>query len=210
MAKRYKDSEHAGGGSGAIYRRLLQHAWPYRWVFLIGVLGMFAGGAAEASFAALLKPIMDEGFVNRDEWVIRMTPVFLIGVFLIRGIVWSVGAHAQFIRGIAGFIDAYCVQWVGRKVIFDLRKAMFKRMIRLPMTFFDQSSTSELVSKLIFDVEQVAQASTTAVRIFFKDTFTVDRLSREQAEQALSLHQHANSGQHGRYHPRRPGSIPGA
>jgi subfamily B ATP-binding cassette protein MsbA len=136
----------------------LRHAWPYRWVFLLGVVGMFVGGAAEAGFAALLKPIMDEGFVNRDEWVIRMTPFFLIGVFVV--------------RGVAGFVDGYCVQWVGRKVIYDLRGAMFQRMIRLPMTYFDDSSTSELVSKLIFDVEQVAQASTTAVRIFFKDTFT--------------------------------------
>ncbi|MCZ7599810.1 MAG: hypothetical protein M5U09_21650 [Gammaproteobacteria bacterium] len=37
-----------------VYTRLLRHAWPYRWVFLAGVLGMFIGGAAEAGFAALL------------------------------------------------------------------------------------------------------------------------------------------------------------
>lgn len=119
---------------------------------------MFIGGAAEASFAALLKPIMDEGFVNRDEFIIKMTPFLLVGVFVI--------------RGLAGFVDGYCVQWVGRKVIFDLRQRMFERMIRLPMVHFDNHPTSELVSKLIYDVEQVAQASTTAVRIFFKDSFT--------------------------------------
>ncbi|KAA3633741.1 MAG: ATP-binding cassette domain-containing protein, partial [Proteobacteria bacterium] len=148
----------SGDSSVKVYRRLLEHAWPYRWVFLLGVLGMFIGGAAEASFAALLKPIMDEGFVNRDEFIIRLTPFLLVAVFVI--------------RGIAGFVDGYCVQWVGRKVIFDLRERMFARMIRLPMVHFDNHPTSELVSKLIYDVEQVAQASTTAVRIFFKDSFT--------------------------------------
>ncbi len=141
-----------------IYRRLLRHVWPYRWVFLLGIVGMFVGGAAEASFAALLKPIMDEGFVNRDQDIIRLTPFALVAVFVV--------------RGLAGFVDGYCVQWVGRKVIFDLRREMFARMIRLPMFHFDNHPTSELVSKLIFDVEQVAQASTTAVRIFFKDSFT--------------------------------------
>ncbi len=141
-----------------VYARLLRHAWPYRWVFLAGVLGMFIGGAAEAGFAALLKPIMDEGFVNRNADIIYMTPFLLVGVFVI--------------RGLAGFVDAYCVQWVGRKVIYDLRREMFGRMIRLPMRHFDHHPTSELVSKLIYDVEQVAQASTTAVRIFFKDSFT--------------------------------------
>ena len=144
--------------SAHVYRRLLTHAWPYRWVFLLGILGMFVGGASEAGFAALLKPIMDEGFVNRDQDIIRMTPFLLVAVFVI--------------RGVAGFVDGYCVQWVGRKVIFDLRREMFGRMIRLPMHHFDNHPTSELVSKLIFDVEQVAQASTTAVRIFFKDSFT--------------------------------------
>ncbi|MCZ7599811.1 MAG: hypothetical protein M5U09_21655 [Gammaproteobacteria bacterium] len=60
---------------------------------------------------------MDEGFVNRDADIIRMTPFLLVGVFVI--------------RGLAGFVDAYCVQWVGRKVIYDLRREMFGRMIRL-------------------------------------------------------------------------------
>ncbi len=158
MAAKHTTPAPAPIKTGNIYRRLLTYAWPYRWIFLLGILGMFVGGASEASFAALLKPIMDEGFVNRDQDIIRMTPFLLVAVFVI--------------RGVAGFVDGYCVQWVGRKVIFDLRAEMFQRMIRLPMVHFDHHATSELVSKLIFDVEQVAQASTTAVRIFFKDSFT--------------------------------------
>ncbi len=153
--KSYKHGNEAG--SVDVYKRLLEHAWPYRWVFIAGVVGMFIGAASEASFAALLKPIMDDGFVNRDQTIIRMTPFLLVGVFII--------------RGVGGFVDGYCIQWVGRKVIYDLRGLMFERMINLPTSYYDQHSTSELVAKLIFDVEQVAQASTTAVRIFFKDSF---------------------------------------
>lgn len=158
MARRDQSGQWMDESSARVYRRLLGFAWPYRWIFLVGVLGMFIGGASEAGFAALLKPIMDEGFVNRNEDIIRLTPLLLVAVFVI--------------RGIAGFVDGYCVQWVGRKVIYDLRREMFRRMIRLPMTHYDRHPTSELVSKLIYDVEQVAQASTTAVRIFFKDSFT--------------------------------------
>ncbi|MFT5113817.1 MAG: subfamily B ATP-binding cassette protein MsbA [Parasphingorhabdus sp.] len=143
--------------AGVVYKRLLTHAWPYRWVFMVGVLGMFIGSAAEGSFAALLKPIMDDGFVNRDADIIMMTPFLLAAVFII--------------RGISGFVDAYCVQWVGRKVVFDLRALMFNHMLSLPASYYDQHSTSDLIAKLIFDVEQVAQAATTALRIFFKDTF---------------------------------------
>ncbi len=141
-----------------LYTRLLRYALPYKWVFLIAVAGMIAAAAAETSFAALLKPIMDGGFVNRDENFIRWLPWLLIIVF--------------FARGIGEFVDSYCMSWVGRRVIFDLRGQMFDRLIRLPTRFYDHHSSATLVSKLIYDVEQVAQASTTALRIFIRDTLT--------------------------------------
>ena len=58
-----------------LYKRLLVYALPYRWVFVVGVIGMVAVAISEASFAALLKPIMDGGFVERDSSIIRLTPL---------------------------------------------------------------------------------------------------------------------------------------
>ncbi len=141
-----------------LYKRLLRYALPYKWVFLVAVAGMIAAAAAETSFAALLKPIMDGGFVNRDEAFIRWLPWLLIIIF--------------FARGIGEFVDSYCMSWVGRRVIFDLRGQMFDRLIRLPSKFYDHHSSANLVSKLIYDVEQVAQASTSALRIFIRDSLT--------------------------------------
>ena len=142
-----------------VYRRLLRYAWPYRWVFLAGVVGMFVGAASEAGFAALLKPLVDDGFVGRDPDTIRAVPLVLVMVFIA--------------RGLSGFVDGYCVHWVGRKVIYDLRGAMFARMVRLPSRFYDRHSTAGLVAKLIYDVEQVGRAVTSAVRVVIKDSFLV-------------------------------------
>ena len=139
-----------------IYQRLLAYVWPYKYVFLVSVVGMIAVAAAETTFAALLKPIMDGGFVEKDEAMIRLTPVLLIVVFLI--------------RAFGSFADQYCISWVARKVIFDLRAQMFDRMIRFPTSYFDQQPTAGLVSKLLYDVEQVAQASAVGLRICIKDS----------------------------------------
>ncbi len=139
-----------------IYQRLLAYVWPYRIIFLVSVIGMIAVAAAETSFAALLKPIMDGGFVEKDQAMIRLTPVLLVVVFLI--------------RAFGSFADQYCISWVARKVVFDLRTQMFDRMIRFPTSYFDQESTSTLVSKLLYDVEQVAQASAVGLRICVKDS----------------------------------------
>ena len=112
--------------------------------------------AAETGFAALLKPIMDGGFVERDAAIIKWAPGMLIVVFLV--------------RSFGSFADQYCISRVARYVVYDLRALMFDRMIRLPSRYFDQHPSSLLVSKLVYDVEQVAVASSMAIRIFIKDS----------------------------------------
>ena len=138
-----------------LYRRLLSYVWPYKGIFLISVLGMAVVALAEVAFAALLKPIMDGGFVERDQEIIALTPFLLMAVFVAR----AAGAVA----------DEYCIAWVSRRVIFDLRELLFARILRLPARYFDLNPTADLISRLIYDLEQVSTASTMAVRVMVKD-----------------------------------------
>jgi subfamily B ATP-binding cassette protein MsbA len=117
---------------------------------------MIAVAISEASFAALLKPIMDGGFIDRDSTTIRLTPLLLVVAFLV--------------RGIGSFSDQYSIGWIGRRVVFDLRAEMFERMIHLPTRYYDHHSSASMSAKLIYDVEQIAQASTMAVRVLIKDS----------------------------------------
>ena len=142
--------------SGALlYRRLLSYVWPYKGIFLISILGMAVVALAEVAFAALLKPIMDGGFVERDQEIIALTPFLLMAVFVAR----AAGAIA----------DEYCIAWVSRRVIFDLRQLLFAKILRLPARYFDLNPTADLISRLIYDLEQVSTASTMAVRVMVKD-----------------------------------------
>ena len=139
----------------SLYRRLLGFVWPYKGIFLISVFGMAIVALSEVAFAALLKPVMDGGFVERDQEIIRMTPFLLMGVFAAR----AVGAIA----------DEYCIAWVSRRVIFDLRELLFAKILRLPARYFDLNPTADLISRLIYDLEQVSTASTMAIRVMVKD-----------------------------------------
>ena len=142
--------------SGALlYRRLLSYVWPYKGIFLISILGMAVVALAEVAFAALLKPIMDGGFVERNQEIIALTPFLLMAVFVAR----AAGAIA----------DEYCIAWVSRRVIFDLRGLLFAKILRLPAQYFDLNPTADLISRLIYDLEQVSTASTMAVRVMVKD-----------------------------------------
>jgi len=138
-----------------LYRRLLSYVWPYKGIFLISIVGMAVVALAEVAFAALLKPIMDGGFVERNQEIIALTPFLLMAVFVAR----AAGAIA----------DEYCIAWVSRRVIFDLRELLFAKILRLPARYFDLNPTADLISRLIYDLEQVSTASTMAVRVMVKD-----------------------------------------
>ena len=142
-----------------LYRRLLGYVKPYRKVFFFAIIGMIVVAATQPGLPYLIKGITDQGFIAKDDSYIRMIPVYLILLFVI--------------RGIATFASQFGIYWVGRRVIFDIRREMFQRMIHLPTVFFDENHSAKLVAKLIYDVEQVATAATSALTTVVKDGLTV-------------------------------------
>jgi len=142
-----------------IYRRLLGYVLPHWKAFLISIISLMIVGATEAGFAAYIKPMIDGSFVKKDPLIIKYTPLILIGLF--------------FFRGIATYLSRYWMSWVARKVINVLRGQMFARLIQLPVSWFDSVPSGTLLAKLVYDVEQVARASTNAVSILVRDTLTV-------------------------------------
>ncbi|MHB8622929.1 MAG: lipid A export permease/ATP-binding protein MsbA [Sulfuricaulis sp.] len=150
-------------GGLRLYRRLLTYAWPYKSKFMIAVIGMIVLSITSAAFAAMMKPLIDQGFVGRNMATIRHVPPFIIGLFLV--------------RGIANFVSQYSVSWVGRRVTFDIRNAIFTHLTRLPSGFYDVNVSGGLISKLIFDVEQIAATVTDAVFTVMRDGLGIAALA---------------------------------
>jgi len=142
-----------------IYRRLLGYAKPYWGMFSIAVVGMLIFAATEPLFAAMMKPLLDGSFVERDIEVVRLMPFLLVGLFLV--------------RGAAGFIDTYCLKWVGRRVVADLRQQMFQQLLRSPARYYDNHGSGQILAKLTYNVENVANATTNALTTLIRDGFTV-------------------------------------
>jgi len=141
------------------YRRLLHYARPYWAGFIVAVIGMIVVASSEAGFAAMMKPMLDGSFVERDPKIINMIPWALMLLFIY--------------RGVGSFCANYCMDWVGRHVIHDLRRELFSHLLLLPASFYDKSVRGNLTAKLIYDVEQVAMATTKSVTIVIRDTLTV-------------------------------------
>lgn len=140
------------------YRRLLGYARPYWPLLLMAGIGMVIESAAAGAFTAMMKPVVNETFIARNPRLSLMLPLAILGLFLL--------------RGMATLSTDYGMARAGRSIVRDLRHAMLTKYLSMPCSAFDQIPTQHMVSRLNYDTEQVAQASTDAVKVIVTDTLT--------------------------------------
>jgi subfamily B ATP-binding cassette protein MsbA len=140
------------------YRRLLGYARNYWPLLALAGLGMVVEAGAAGAFTAMMKPVVNETFIERNRELSALFPLAIIGIFLL--------------RGIATLCTDYGMSRSGRSIVRDLRRAMLAKYLRLPSSTFDLVPVPQLVSRLNYDTEQVAQASTEAIKIIVTDSLT--------------------------------------
>jgi subfamily B ATP-binding cassette protein MsbA len=138
-----------------IYKRLLAYTFEYRTVAICAVLGMLGYAAMDALFVRLMQPFIDDGLSERNIEVLTWAPVVVIA--LVIG------------RGIFNYMASYCLTYVGSQVVRQLRQELYEHMLYLPVSFHDEHSNGELISKITFDTEQVQQAITRALQVMIRE-----------------------------------------
>ncbi|MGH1543666.1 MAG: lipid A export permease/ATP-binding protein MsbA [Arenicella sp.] len=144
--------------SRAIYARLIHYIGKHKTLFFTAVFFMVLLALVQVGLAAILKPIVNEGLVEQTARAAVWLPIQIFVLMTMRSIV--------------GFLSNYSMAKVGRLVIKDLRTDVFAQLIRLPSHFYDKNSSSKLVSKLIYDVEQTAIATTDTLTSLVRDSLT--------------------------------------
>ena len=142
-----------------LYLRLLRYVRPYRRMFALSILGTTAAAATEPLIPALIQPLLDGSFVAKDPHSIRLMPLLMVAVFIV--------------RGITSFIGTLAMSWIAHQVVTDLRDALFARLLALPTRYFDDHSAGSLLSRLTYDVSQVMTATTQALVTLVKDGLSV-------------------------------------
>ncbi len=140
------------------YRRLLKYVKPFWAAFSLAVVGNIIYAAASTGMAAAMEYII-EAIENPSAQSRLILTGMIVGVFAF--------------RGIGTFMGEYFIAYVGRHVVNALRKEVFDRMLALPSRYFDNNASGRLVSKLTYNVEQVADASTSAITILLREGLTI-------------------------------------
>lgn len=142
----------------SLYLRLLSYVRPYWKAFALAVVGMVATAATEPVFPAIMKYLLDQGFRTDDPRLVWLIPVGIVLLFVVRSI---------FV-----YLTGYLMMWISSRVVTDLRRAMFAKLITLPTQHFDQHSAGQLISRLVYDVSHVSEAATNALVTMVRESLT--------------------------------------
>ncbi|MBE9549668.1 MAG: lipid A export permease/ATP-binding protein MsbA [Proteobacteria bacterium] len=141
--------DEAVQSGGKIYRRLLGYTARYKGVMFLGVFGMLLDAAAQPIFFKLNQYLVDRVFGEKD---------IEFGM-MITGVIAALGL----VRIIGNFLGVYSLEWVGKRIVADLRHDLFSTYLRMPAAYLDQKNAGDLISRLTFNLEQVANAATTTI-----------------------------------------------
>ncbi len=143
----------------SLYLRLLDFLKPYRGRIVISMLCMTVLAACTAGLAWLLKDALDGALGGSDPRLIYIIPLAIIVLYIVKG-----GAY---------YGQAYLMAYVGQRVIFDLRNALYTRLVGQSLAFFAHRKVGELMARITYDVTLVQAAVSTSVTALMRDSMTI-------------------------------------
>ena len=137
------------------FKRLWPTIAPFKWGLVAAGVALVLNAAADSTLIYMLKPLLDDGFGKADHSFLKLMAVLVV-LFIM-------------LRGITSFVANYCLAWVSGKVVMILRRHLFKHLMFMPVSFFDQNSTGRLLSRVTYDTEQVAQTSSSSLTTIVRE-----------------------------------------
>ncbi|OGR00208.1 MAG: lipid A export permease/ATP-binding protein MsbA [Deltaproteobacteria bacterium RIFOXYD12_FULL_50_9] len=142
-----------------IFKRIYQEVKPYRWSLAISMVCMVMVAGFSAAQAYMVKPLLDKIFFEKNQLILNILPLALVGIFLAKGFFY--------------YTYSVLLEKVGQSVIRDLRRKIFTHIHSLPLSYFHKTPTGELISRLISDVTLIQSAVSSAMVSILKDSVQI-------------------------------------
>jgi subfamily B ATP-binding cassette protein MsbA len=143
-------------------RQRLARVAPYfagtKLAFVLAAVGAAIGASTEPALAAMMKPLLDNGFTQQGQVPLWAVPAVIIGLFLV--------------RGIAGFLVNYALSWAANHATLKMRRDMFEHVLRSHASLFSKQTASSLINTVVYEVQSGTQALVNAAQTLIKDSFT--------------------------------------
>ena len=144
----------------SVAQRLFNIVKPYRGRALLSLLAMAGTAATQPMLGKALELLLDKGFgPNKVDFSLWLVPLILLSIFIM--------------RGVFTFSTAYLNNWIMSRVLNDLRRMVFEKLLRLPVKRFHEESTGKVINTVIGDVRQVVDMINSVFLAFVRDSLVV-------------------------------------
>ena len=143
----------------ATFRRILSLLSPYKSRLLLVLVAMSITAATEPAVAAMMKLLLDKGFSETRNFSLWLVPLFVVGVFVI--------------RGLSTFTTTYLMSAISGRLISTLRQQMFRRLLDVPLDFYRDNSTGKIINAMMLEVNQVLDLIRSVMIVVIRDSLTV-------------------------------------
>ena len=141
------------------FRRALAMFRPYKGRLALAFLGMILTASTEPMFPAVMRLLLDRGFVGKPTLQLWMVPVAVVGIFVL--------------RGISTFLTSYMMTWVTTMLLNAMRAQMFARVLDVPASFYASSSVGKVINGMMFEAQQVIDMVRNVLTSLIRDSLTV-------------------------------------
>lgn len=139
--------------------RLVSMVLPYKGRLALAFMGMILTALTEPMFPAVMKTLLDKGFVGKPSFHLWIVPLAVIGIFVL--------------RGISTFMTSYMMTWVTTQLLNTLREYMFARILDVPAGFYTTHSVGKVINSMMFEVQQIIEMIRNVLTSLIRDTLTV-------------------------------------
>ncbi|WP_022852297.1 ABC transporter ATP-binding protein [Limisalsivibrio acetivorans] len=127
-------------------------------LLIISVISSIFVAASDGASAYIIKHVLDDIFINKNEEMLVIIPMAIGIIFLV--------------RGVFRFLQLYLLRMISLKVVQEIRHELYVKMIKFPMSYFDSNSTGTMMARIINDVNQLKSSIPAFIKII-KESFSV-------------------------------------
>ncbi|WP_415406182.1 ABC transporter ATP-binding protein [Sulfurovum sp. CS9] len=142
-----------------LLKQYLPYLVGYKKQFFFAVLGMIAVAVGTAGTAQLIKPVLDDVFINKDIEMLKLMPFLLVGVFTL--------------KGMGKYIQTYYTSYIGQDVVRKLRDKLVLHLTYLDMNFFKTIHSGELLSRVTNDISRIQMVVANIIPDLIRESLTI-------------------------------------
>ena len=144
-------------------KEIIKRFWPYIKEYKFHYMALLFGSllilVSTVATAHIMKPMMDEMFIKKDESMLTLIPLGLIGIYVT--------------KAVGKYIQTVFMEYIGQSIVTRFRELLLDKIIHLDMAFLYQNRSGELISRITNDINRIQTFISTRLPDMFRDLLTV-------------------------------------